>query len=215
MIVLARRLRRQHYDGRRMLRRPLVAVESLTTNCILVAANEALERMARQLNRKLPAELVAANQKTKAAIQELFERDQFYSRDYVTGQLIKTPSINTFFPLIAGAATPEQAAKLVELLRNEHRYWTKYPVPTVELTSPDFDQRRYWQGPTWVNTNWLIIQGLRRYEYDELAEQLRLRTLELVQKHGFSEYFSPLSGEPYGIENFSWTAALIIDLIRD
>ena len=83
------------------------------------------------------------------------------------------------------------------------------------MSCPGFDEKRYWQGPTWVNTNWLIIQGLRRYGYNKFADQLKAKTLELVAKSGFSEYFSPLDGAPYGIDNFSWTAALVIDLLLE
>ena len=39
------------------------------------------------------------------------------------------------------------------------------------------------------------------------------RTLELVDRSGFAEYFSPLTGTGYGAPDFSWTAALTIDLL--
>jgi glycogen debranching enzyme len=73
---------------------------------------------------------------------------------------------------------------------------------------------RYWQGPTWINTNWLIIDGLRRYGFDDHADVLTEMTLELVRLHGFNEYFNPLDGTPLGATNFSWSAALAIDLIK-
>ena len=60
---------------------------------------------------------------------------------------------------------------------------------------PFFDPFRYWQGPTWVNTNWLIIDGLQRYGFAGEAKKLRERTLEMVAKSGFYEYFNPLTGE--------------------
>ena len=39
--------------------------------------------------------------------------------------------------------------------------------------------------------------------------------IDLVREHGFCEYFDPLTGEGYGGSNFSWTAALLIDMIED
>lgn len=74
-------------------------------------------------------------------------------------------------------------------------------------------QARYWQGPAWVNTNWLIIDGLARYGFAAEAEALRLSTLELVRKSGFREYFNPLTGEPAGVSDFAWTAALTVNLL--
>jgi glycogen debranching enzyme len=85
----------------------------------------------------------------------------------------------------------------------------------VPLDGPGFDPTRYWKGPTWVNMNWAIIQGLRAHGATELAAELRDRTLDLVARAGTSEYFSPLDGEGLGAEDFSWTAALTLDLLAD
>jgi glycogen debranching enzyme len=65
-----------------------------------------------------------------------------------------------------------------------------------------------------VNTNWLIIEGLKRYGYDNLARDLRQKTIDLVRMSGSNEYFNPVNGEPAGAANFSWTAALTIDLLK-
>lgn len=216
-LILARRLRSQRYNSRRILKAPVVAIESLTTNCILAEANTALAMLANEINETLPQNLQQAAKRTLDGIKDLWDEQdgQYYSRNYLTGELIKAPSINTFFPLITGVATAEQAERLVKLLADKKQYWPSYPVPTVSISCPGFDEKRYWQGPTWVNTNWLIIQGLRRYGYNKLAEQLKTKTLALVSKSGFNEYFSPLDGAPYGIDNFSWTAALTIDLLLE
>ena len=40
-----------------------------------------------------------------------------------------------------------------------------------------------------------------------------MRTLDLVDRSGFSEYFSPFTGEGYGADEFSWTAALTVELL--
>ena len=83
----------------------------------------------------------------------------------------------------------------------------------VPVSSPDFKARRFWQGPVWINLNWLIADGLERYEYNNLANDLRRETLELVQQGGMHEYFSALTGKPAGAAGFSWTAALTIDIL--
>ena len=59
----------------------------------------------------------------------------------------------------------------------------------------------------------MIIEGLKRYGYEEEAENLRLKSLELVADGGSYEYFNPLNGDPAGAHPFSWTAALAIDLL--
>lgn len=213
-LILAQHLRQQKYDSARILQDPDVAIESLTTNCILVAAAESLEQVAQMAGATVPVDLAAKAAQTKAALNALYQDGQYYSRNFITGRLIKTPSLNTFFPLLAGVASEEQASQLVELLKDQKQYWPAYPVPSVPVISPSFDERRYWQGPTWINTNWLIMKGLRRYGYNQEADELKRRSLELVAKSGFGEYFSPLTGERYGIDNFAWTAALTIDLLE-
>ena len=59
------------------------------------------------------------------------------------------------------------------------------------------------------------MHGLRDYGYHDLADSLRTGTLDLVAAQGYREYFNPLTGEGYGTGNFSWTAALTIDLLHE
>jgi glycogen debranching enzyme len=87
-------------------------------------------------------------------------------------------------------------------------------VPSVPLGDPEVDPRRYWRGPVWVNVNWMLIEGLRAAGKSDLADDLRARTLALVDRGGFFEYFDPRTGEGIGAPEFSWTAALTIDLLR-
>jgi len=100
-------------------------------------------------------------------------------------------------------------------MKRRRKYSPSFPLPSVPLDSSYFDPTRYWQGPTWVNMNWLIIDGLKRYGFASEAEILKNRTLFMVEKAGCSEYFNPTSGDPEGASSFSWTAALSIDLIKD
>jgi glycogen debranching enzyme len=126
---------------------------------------------------------------------------------------MKSPTIASLMPIYAGTITAERLAKLVKILTNDHAFWLKYPVPSVPRNFRSFDQNRYWQGPTWVNTNWLIIDGLRRAGELALADKLTAKTLEMVEKHGIWEYYNPHTGKGLGAKDFSWTAALTLDLL--
>lgn len=216
MYDIQRRLRRKGYNIDRIIRHSLFTIEDLNFNSILIRANTCLREIAKSLREELPPELLENMSKTEAALEELWDpySAQYYSRDFVTHRLLKTPSIATLLPLYAGSVSKERAAQLVRLLENEHQFGPAYPVPSVPLSSFDFKPRTYWQGPTWVNTNWLIIEGLKRYGYKDHAEALSESTLEMVQRGGFYEYFNPLTADPYGSAGFSWTAALVIDLAR-
>jgi neutral trehalase len=212
-----RRLRRKAYDINRILDHSLFAIEDLAFNSILIRANQHLTQIAKDLKEALPAELHESMQKTEKTFDELWDNltSQYYSRDFVTHKWLRESSIATLLPLYAGHISKERAEQLVGLLENPHHFGLNYPIPSVPRTSAYFDPVRYWQGPTWINTNWLVIDGLTRYGFKDHAAVLTEVTLELVRQHGCYEYFNPLDGSPHGSPNFSWTAALAIDLLKN
>ena len=196
--------------------RSLFAVEDLAFNCMFIRANKILKDIAKTAGQDLPEYLVDDMAKTEAALEQLWDESvgQYFSRSFVSHKLIEEPTIATLLPLYAGSITKDRAAHLVQLLKRRRLFSTSWPVPSVPLTSSYFDPYKYWQGPTWVNTNWLIIDGLKRYGYHDEAKVLADKTLQLLAKSGCYEYFSPLNGDPAGAANFSWTAALAIDLLK-
>jgi hypothetical protein len=213
---VVRRLRRKRYDIERILHRSDFCTQDITFNSIMVRNNSQLQEIARVLRRKLPDELLEKFTHSEEALEKLFDEStgQYYSRDFITHKLIIEPTIGTFMPLYAGTISKERATQLVSLLKDHRKYWLHHPIPTVPLDSRFFDADRYWQGPAWVNTNWLIIDGLRRYGFITEADELRSRTLETVDKAGPYEYFSPVDGQGLGAADFSWTAALCLDLLQ-
>lgn len=92
----------------------------------------------------------------------------------------------------------------------------EYPrMPTsVSKASPAFEPRRYWRGPVWVNINWFLIRAFQAAGYPDLASHLREHTLDLVGTQGFWEYYDPRNGQGLGCGQFTWSAAVAIDLIN-
>lgn len=130
------------------------------------------------------------------------------------------PSVKTIhclMPLILPDLPRDVADALVEHLTDRTEFWPAYPVPSVALDEPAFSadhrlmhQRFIWRGPTSINTNWYIVQGLRQHGYHNVAEQIVTRSRELVEHGGFNEFFNPLSGAPVGAPEFGW-ATLVAD----
>jgi hypothetical protein len=85
-------------------------------------------------------------------------------------------------------------------------------VPSHDLTAPTFDPARYWRGPAWFNTAWLLAQALTALGLSADADDLQRDMLALATKHDFPEYLDPYTGEPHGTHKFSWTAALSLDV---
>lgn len=87
-------------------------------------------------------------------------------------------------------------------------------LPSVLPDQPGFEADRYWRGPVWVNINWFVIRGLQELGLIAYADALLEETLALVHRNGWREFYHPRSGEGLGGEDFSWTAALVVDLLR-
>lgn len=212
-----RRLRRKLYNTDKILDHSLFTIEDLAFNAIFIRANEQLRAIAKTLRFKLPEDLTARMDLSVAVFEELWDpySESYFSRDFITHKLIKEPSVASLLPLYAGHIAPERAAMLVKTIENEHMFGPAYPIPSTPVNSPWFDPQRYWQGPTWLNMNWLIADGLRRYKYDDHAEALIESSLELVKgDERFHEYYNPLDGTPLGAPHFSWSAAVALDWVN-
>ena len=109
--------------------------------------------------------------------------------------------VGSYTPLWCGVGE-EKAAVLKKGL--EERFATRWRVPSTSPNDPAFDSRRYWRGPVWINVNWLLADAL---------PDLASHTLALIEHGGIFEYFEPETGEGLGGEEFTWTAALALDLL--
>ena len=216
MLVLAARAKRHNFDLRAMPPGDSVLIEDVAFNALLVVANRSLAWIAHDLGLTIDPDLNARFGATDEALDQLWDETsgQYYSRNAVTNGLIKLPTVATFLPLWAKTPTPTRAARLVALLREPSGFWPRFPVPSVPTDVRHFDADRYWKGPAWINTNWMVIQGLHEYAETGVGDELRARTIGLVDRAGFSEYFSPLTGRGFGADDFSWTAALTLDLLE-
>ncbi|HLR76950.1 MAG TPA: hypothetical protein VK106_04770, partial [Balneolaceae bacterium] len=88
-----------------------------------------------------------------------------------------------------------------------------FAVPSYDSSDPDYSPKQYWRGPIWINLNWLLFHGLTRYGYHQYAGFIKRSIIELCKRSGFHEYYDPRKGQGYGSDKFSWTAALMIDVL--
>ena len=166
MLVLAHRAKRYGFELRRMPPRQSLLIEDVAFNSFLSVANKALVRIARDADVTIDPELHRSFDATDAALEQLWDEPsgEYYSRNTLTGDLIKVPTVATFLPLWTKAVPAERAAELIARLREPSGFWPAFPVPSVPTDAPHFDAHRYWKGPTWINMNWAIVHGLRMYD---------------------------------------------------
>jgi hypothetical protein len=212
-----RRLRRKHYDINKIMHGSVFLIEDVSFNAIFVRNNTILREIAATARIRLPAELITNMQLTEQSLNLLWEEKygMYFSRDFGSHDLLQEPTVAGLLPLYAGTISQEQAKRLVQVLTNHHAFALKFPVPSVPRTSRSFNANRYWQGPVWINMNWMLIDGLERYGYNIEADNLRQKTIAMVEEVGVWEYYNPLTGEGLGSPAFSWTAALTLDLLKN
>ena len=217
-VYLLEQMRAVDWDQRRYLRRAPLQVEDVLFNSILCRANLDLASIADELGEDSD-EPRRWHERTAEQINRKLWHDgdgTYYSYDRVAGRLLRNDTIAGFHTLYGRVATAQRAQRLVEgRLLNRGAFWPAggTPVPTTAMDSEWFNPENYWLGPVWVNTNWMVLHGLRAYGFEDAAQVIAARTVQLVRNAGFREYFHPVTGQGFGTNSFSWTAALTVDLL--
>lgn len=191
------------------------AVEDPMFNGIWLASCHALAELAPVAGED-PAPHVERAERIRGALIERLWNDGFYARDVRTGRLIPVCTVGGFGPLLDPGLPSAQVTALVEVLESARFMGaTGYPVPSCEIRAAQFDRTRYWRGPSWVNTNWLLRRAAAVHDLASLGQLLTSGTLRLVRQAGFRECFDPFDGSGRGCRDFSWSAALTLDLLAD
>lgn len=214
--------RKRNYESKELLTYSPFLAQDILFNAILYRADEDLRALAVGLSEPTD-EIDSWLKSVQMNFNTRFWNEDtglYYDYDMRSGKPIPVNTASTFLPLFGGLPSKEQAQRLVEEhLLNPKEYaiggQVNHRVTTTAKNEPTWEPRRYWRGPVWIIMNWFIIEGLQRYSYDDLAETIRLDTLGLIETGGFREYYDARDGSGCGSTDFSWSAALALELIRD
>ncbi|MCH8513810.1 MAG: flagellar biosynthesis protein FlgM [Kiritimatiellae bacterium] len=214
-------------------------MDAVDFNAFLARECEIMAEFARELGRTEDANRWAEHHQRLCRLirERLWSADLNFFVDYDIEKNAPSDVLacSGFLPLLCGAASPEQAAKLVEHLRNPDTFGTPFPVPSVAACQARNLGKDMWRGPVWINLNWLIAEGLDRYGYTGPAEDLRQQTRAEIQRHcetygTFFEFYDAQretdpprlhrkgacapEESPYKqvFHDFGWTATLYVDL---
>jgi hypothetical protein len=122
---------------------------------------------------------------------------------------------------LAPLALPDLPEPIGRRLVEQHlldptRFWLPVPPPSVAAAEPTFVPgptrgllRRYWRGPTWMNSAWLAWLGLRRLGYEEPARRMAGALTDAVSREGLREYYDPRTGAGLGATDFAWTSLVM------
>jgi glycogen debranching enzyme len=117
------------------------------------------------------------------------------SFSYKSPDDLKIKEIIGFLPLWAGVADVVKAKCLVEKMQDTSEFMRPYGIPSLSAANGYYCPIGYWNGPVWVQWNYLIYRGLRDNGYNNVADQLSNRVLDnmiyhLKKDHTFWEFYS-------------------------
>jgi hypothetical protein len=208
------------YDEARIREECPFLAQDVLFNALLCQAGRDLAEIARILEEDPSAFETQAERTARAINQKLWDEEYgiYLDFDLVVGEPIRVIAAAGFSPLYAGIPSENRARRMIDALENSgFGLGAKdcYSLPSYDRYGYGFSPVQYWRGPVWININWLLLRGLERYGFDEQADHLRQTTLDLVREGGFYEYFHPTTGDGHGSDFFSWTAALLLDILLD
>ena len=161
-------------------------VKDVLFNCILKESVSCLAKIAevlvkddpyfeqeKEYNLKL-AEDIASAIRTKLYDEET---GLFYNYDVRNDRLLKVPTIHSSSPLFGKVADEKQAERLIGHLKTTFK--AEVMVPTTAPSAESFENVRYWRGPVWPVTNWIILEGLRHYD-EGMYEELKKDTISMI-----------------------------------
>ena len=218
-VYLAATYRDGAYDDTRLAEIAPYRIAGPLFDGILVWSHGALAEIATIVGEDPAPHVEAAREIHDAILAELWDpaNGRMSALDVGRGERSVEDTIVSFAPLLDPDLPTDVVDAIVADLRSASFHPIKtdgFIVPSFDLRSSDFDERRYWRGPVWINTNWLLWSALGQHGHHALAEEIATSSLRLVARSGFHEYFDPLDGRGFGTDRFGWTAALTIDVIR-
>jgi len=148
-----------------------------------------------------------------AAMERLWSdvHGQYLCLDRTTGELIDSPSIGGLLAVFA--AVPADKAAAIARRIDRLGDVAKFLVPSHDPSAAEFDALRYWRGPVWLIVNYMIADGLRHAGQHATVERIVGDSVQLIERSGFAEYYSPVTAEPCGGVHFTWTAAMVLEFL--
>lgn len=153
---------------------------------LYIADCDALAQIADVLHRATEAKELrdrAARYRIKLATLWDERAGIFLNRNLRTGENSQRLSPTNFYPMLARAATTEQARTMIEKhLLNPNEFWGEWVIPSIARNDPAFRDQNYWRGRIWGPMNYLVYLGLRNYEHSGPRREFAEKSYQLFVK---------------------------------
>ena len=235
-IYLIELMKRYNFDQKKMYKAFPFKIKDVLFSSILYVANKYLIKIADIIGKEEEdkAEIRQWMSRTEQNFYQYFipsddegkrkfganEQSLFYDYDLVEERQIRKKTVASLIPIYTGLIPRQEAEVILRWITHAHFCGEGSnchvpTIPSIDLEVSYFKPITYWRGPVWINTNWMIWLGLLKYGFKQEADLIKQGVLELVENHGFREYYNPYEGKGLGGKDFSWSAALAIDMINE
>ena len=197
--------------------------EDLTMNCIVIRACRSMAVLAEAL--ELPERAVQYATRARRMMDALDRIDwdeaeeiYFPRFDLARPRLARVKTAASLLPLFTGLCSREKAESMVNRhLLEPAEFWTPYIVPfnpTDELAKVQpWVERRLWSGHCiWMNFNWMLAVGLEEHGFSDIAREVAARSVRMILRSGFWEFYDSRTGAGCRTEDFTWPG-LALDLV--
>jgi hypothetical protein len=152
-------------------------------SALYVADCEALAAIATELGRPEANELSARADHFRGQLARLWDEDNsiFANRRTDTGAFSSRFSPTNLYPLLAGAASPEQARRMMDKhFLDPGKLGGEWIMPSIERDDQAYGEQHYWRGRIWAPMNYLVYLGLRRAGLKDEARILAQKSAALL-----------------------------------
>lgn len=210
-------------DHAKMFALDVFVVEDVLVNTIYALGQASLARLLRDAGDSAAADAFEARaaRTRRSLIDKCWDPKAglFFDLAGLAEKKLTTNSVSSLLPLALPDLPSEIARELIRHLENPAEYAATFPVPSVAMNEPGYDpgvvgRSLVYRGPSWMNTNWYLSRGLRLHGRHDLADTIVDRSLALVEREGFREYYNPGTGQGNGAREFSWSALILEMLVE-
>ena len=209
-ITLLNQFKKIKYNPNEIVNNSMFNVIDIGFNSILIRATKDLVEVAKKFNLDFSDLKNRISMSEESLIKFYKDEEQsFFSYDFINHDLIKIDAISNYFILFANLENKDMNNKIINKLK-KYNSQKEYFFTTVNPKDQTFEETRYWRGPVWINSNWIIYQGLINKDRN-FSTLIKNKTLDLLENKKFYEYYNFKNGDCLGAKNFSWSAALYLD----
>ena len=102
------------------------------------------------------------------------EKDSFYFDKFRDGKLSNVKSVGAYWTLLADLVPEARRDAFVAHLNNEKEFKRPNRVPALSADHPAYDRVNgdYFKGGVWASTNYMVLKGLEKHGYHQLAYEI-------------------------------------------